>query len=97
MLIKISNQTNIFILMNQYFEKYANKNLLAFSINLTTENDKKKLSFPNGLFSNINLYFSFGYFSTNNYIFHKNPFIIYISSYFLNKFIITKIETYLFR
>jgi hypothetical protein len=31
--------------MNQYFEKYANKNLLAFSINLTTENDKKKFTY----------------------------------------------------
>jgi hypothetical protein len=45
MLNKISNQTNIFILMNQYFEKYANKNLLAFSINLTIENDKKKFTY----------------------------------------------------
>ena len=44
---KISNSTHIFIYImdiNRYIDTYKNKNLVSFSINLSLENSKKKLS-----------------------------------------------------
>jgi len=44
---KISNSTHIFIYImdiNRYIDTYKNKNLVSFSINLSSENSKKKLS-----------------------------------------------------